>query len=626
MKKRRMYFAAILLLLWANGLLSQERGDALYNNNVLHTIRITAPGLTLDAMYKSFLKERDSLGRYVYFDVAANIDGVALLHVGARIKGQVTAFDPKRPLKLDLNRFVKGQEYDGVTKINIHQGWMEKSYVREMLAYNIMRKAGVPASRTSPCRVYFNDKYIGLYTLVEQVNKNFLKDKYSSKKGLLLKKVLQEWEVKSGKGRQEDLLDILADIPNIPVDALDEMLPDIIDVDRFLSLMAVEVLIEARDDILDNNKDYYLYRPYKGSVIHYIPWDLNICFYLRKDSPGYDLIPERNSQPVFKHILKNEALKQRYMKILCRMLANNFTEKRLFGLIDRYEALIREAVAEDPYVPTTEQIADVKRIIRTRIAHITKQLSQRQVDCSLPEVEGGQLVINELVTSQDSLGGFADPAGDYPDWVELYNNGSSPVDLSDYYLSVDKHFLKLWAFPEGQTIGPHAYLVVWADREPYESGLHSVFKLAKSGGALYLSNSIDEIVDTITYDSQRTNIAYARIPNGTGPFRFTKPTPLARNEYTLATQGPPESNKITLHPNPVKRGGQLALDITGSSEEKWGRCTWITLAGHILSEWSIPMDREKVPVPLLPSFSSAGVYLFKIQSDDQVIVQKVVVY
>jgi len=65
--------------------------------------------------------------------------------------------------------------------------------IREALAFSIFRAAGVPASRTAFAKVYLtvadkHDKtYVGLYTLIEPVDKTFLKDHFKSDKGMLLK-------------------------------------------------------------------------------------------------------------------------------------------------------------------------------------------------------------------------------------------------------------------------------------------------------------------------------------------------------------------------------------------------------------------------------------------------------
>jgi len=99
----------------------------------------------------------------------------------------------KRPLKLDINHFIEGQKLHGLNGLSLGNGVADVTRIREALAFSIFRAAGVPASRTAFAKVYLtvadkHDKtYVGLYTLIEPVDKTFLKDHFKSDKGMLLK-------------------------------------------------------------------------------------------------------------------------------------------------------------------------------------------------------------------------------------------------------------------------------------------------------------------------------------------------------------------------------------------------------------------------------------------------------
>jgi hypothetical protein len=68
------------------------------------------------------------------------------------------------------------------------------------------------------------------------------------------------------------------------------------------------------------------------------------------------------------------------------------------------------------------------------------------------------LVINEYMSDNETT--MADPAGDFDDWIEIFNNGQSAIDLVGYYLSDDAAELDQWTFPD-TTISAGAYIVVW---------------------------------------------------------------------------------------------------------------------------------------------------------------------
>ncbi|MCC5807782.1 MAG: CotH kinase family protein [Opitutales bacterium] len=68
--------------------------------------------------------------------------------------------------------------------------------------------------------------------------------------------------------------------------------------------------------------------------------------------------------------------------------------------------------------------------------------------------------INEVMASNGST--LADEDGDYEDWIELYNYGDAPVDLSGWGLSDSYSNPFKWTFPESTSIGAGEYLLVWA--------------------------------------------------------------------------------------------------------------------------------------------------------------------
>jgi hypothetical protein len=137
------------------------------------------------------------------------------------------------------------------------------------------------------------------------------------------------------------------------------------------------------------------------------------------------------------------------------------------------------------------------------------------------------VVVNELVASNTT--GAKDEAGDYEDWIELYNTTASPVNLSGYYLSDAPATPLKWRFPAGTTIPANGYTIVWADEEANEGPLHANFKLSASGESVILSDSSGRMLDQITFPALAANASYARVPNGTGGFVVQTPSPRANN-------------------------------------------------------------------------------------------------
>ncbi len=130
------------------------------------------------------------------------------------------------------------------------------------------------------------------------------------------------------------------------------------------------------------------------------------------------------------------------------------------------------------------------------------------------------IVINEILSSNSFSN--MDEDGSYQDWIELYNNGATTVNLSGYGLSDDATILFKWTFPS-VAIAPGEYLLVWAsdkNRTVAGSPLHTNFKLAMAGNAVLLTNLAGTTVDMVPSVPMQSDISYGRLPNGTGAFVF----------------------------------------------------------------------------------------------------------
>jgi hypothetical protein len=181
------------------------------------------------------------------------------------------------------------------------------------------------------------------------------------------------------------------------------------------------------------------------------------------------------------------------------------------------------------------------------------------IAATISGVIAGDLVINEFMASNDAT--VADERGDFDDWIELYNNTSSPIDLTGYFLSDNPDNLDKYDLPDGTTIAGNGYLIIWADEDGDEQeGLHANFKLSSGGESVLLMNADTMIIDEVTYGEIETDISYARLPNGTGDFEFTSPTFNAEN--TVVATANPQAATIGLRvaPNPAKDGFYLDFD------------------------------------------------------------------
>ncbi len=119
----------------------------------------------------------------------------------------------------------------------------------------------------------------------------------------------------------------------------------------------------------------------------------------------------------------------------------------------------------------------------------------------------GQIYINEIMASNATVHADVD-FGNYTDWIELYNSSDVSIDLSTYFLSEDSLNLSMWNFPMGTAIQAKGYLLVYADGTG--NGLHTNFSLSKEGEQIMLVNGQSQIVQTIVFPYQMTDVSYGR--------------------------------------------------------------------------------------------------------------------
>jgi hypothetical protein len=144
-----------------------------------------------------------------------------------------------------------------------------------------------------------------------------------------------------------------------------------------------------------------------------------------------------------------------------------------------------------------------------------------------PLLVDAQIVINEFLASNSGLN--IDPDfNESADWIELYNVGLTTQIIGGYYLSDNFDDSIKWEIPSGTQIAAGNYHIIWADGN--NTGFHSSFKLSASGEEIALFSPTGEVIDSLAYPKQETNISMGRKTDGSMQWSFfTAPTPGATN-------------------------------------------------------------------------------------------------
>ena len=166
------------------------------------------------------------------------------------------------------------------------------------------------------------------------------------------------------------------------------------------------------------------------------------------------------------------------------------------------------------------------------------------------------LVISEVAAVNTS---FTAPDGDTYDYVELYNPGEVPVQLSDYRISDSKKADAFQPLPE-QTLEPGSYVLVYCTENEVRGAVTADLGFNRYGETVYLADENGTVVDSLKYQRLTDGVSCGRLPTGdTAPVYFTSATPGAQNPekgLKAAAANPAFSQSSTY----VKKGTEVSIE------------------------------------------------------------------
>lgn len=184
---------------------------------------------------------------------------------------------------------------------------------------------------------------------------------------------------------------------------------------------------------------------------------------------------------------------------------------------------------------------------------------------------GGQdttgLVVNEFMADNDNV--VMDEAGEYDDWLEIYNPTDQDIFLSGMYLTDNPDELTKWQFPfGGVALATGSYLLIWCDNDPEQGPLHATFKLS-AGGEFIALVDVDgvTVIDSLSFGPQTTDVSFGRYPDGSDNWQIVAPTPGSANVVLLVVdEFQPSMFSVTAYPNPFNCSVTFRFDLPTAGE------------------------------------------------------------
>lgn len=181
----------------------------LFNTSTVHTIDIVMDD------WDSFIK---GCSDEEYTACAVIIDGEAYRNVAIRAKGNtsltsVEAYGNDRySFKIEFDHYDDAGSYYGLDKLCLNNIIQDNTYMKDYLAYQLMREFGVDAPLCSYSYITVNGNDWGLYLAVEGVEESFLQRSYGSDYGQLYKPDSTNMGGGRGNGRDFDMENLNANV------------------------------------------------------------------------------------------------------------------------------------------------------------------------------------------------------------------------------------------------------------------------------------------------------------------------------------------------------------------------------------------------------------------------------
>ena len=332
--------------------------------------------------------QRSGLSGVVGFDfnwVEAQLEfaGAHFTNVAARYRGNGTflrsLYGPKQSFKIDLNKYTKKQALAGIDELNFVNSLPDSSYVHDAMAQRLFRDLGVPGPRTAYAYLSvdvpgkWTNQALGLYCLIENIDKDFAEDRFGTKKVPIFKPVTHDLfdDLGSDWTDYADIYDLktdatpeqlqrIVDFAHLVTHTSDEefarRLPEFLDLEQFAAFVVGHVLTSSYDGFFTNGQNYFMYLHPESNKLGFISWDQDHGW----GEFGYVARSEEREQAsiwkpwvqqydfrFLKRTMAVPAFREVYQRKLESALDTLFVKDRLYAQIDQLAAVIRPAVAAE---------------------------------------------------------------------------------------------------------------------------------------------------------------------------------------------------------------------------------------------------------------------------------------
>jgi spore coat protein H len=304
--------------------------------------------------------------------------------VGIHLKGSTGSFrsiDDKPALTLSFSKFVPGQTFHGLRKIHLNNSVEDASYFNEYAGSQLFRAAKVPAPRITHALVELNGRRLGLYVLKEGFAEEFLSQYFQKTNGNLYDTGVG-YDVDEALDKdQGDGPDDRSDLQALALAAHEadplkrwHQLGKVLDLERFISFMAMEVITGHRDGYCLARNNFRVYQDLDTGKMVFFPHGMDQLFG-RPDAP----IQPTFSGLVARALMETPEGRSRYRERLSLLVTNAFDVPALHTHADALLARVRPRLDANEARALERAIAAVKERVAQRRRSLEQQLSEPEL-------------------------------------------------------------------------------------------------------------------------------------------------------------------------------------------------------------------------------------------------------
>jgi spore coat protein H len=310
----------------------REEADSFFTNGTPLQLSIEIPKTSLESLRKDprrYARATVREGSTVYSNVAVHLKGSA---------GSFRGVDDRPGMTLNFGLIQPDSpRFHGLKKIHLNNSVQDPTCLSELVCGEMFRQAGVPAARAAHALLELNGRKLGLFVVLESMNKQFLGSYFRRPGGNLYGQaggceITDNIERMEGErpSNWEDLHALAAAAQEKdPLQRL-ERLERSLDLDRFLSFTAMEVLLCHWDGYTFARHNYRVYHDLDTGRMVFFPHDLD---QLMQD-PNVPIVPGVSGL-ISQVVLSTPELRSRYRARVRQLRSEVFVVARLTNQVEQ---------------------------------------------------------------------------------------------------------------------------------------------------------------------------------------------------------------------------------------------------------------------------------------------------